>query len=78
MTPNTKKNPEIPKNFDPVFNHEGLLKSQKRVLDLPDRKRAEFSEYEIRFSIAFSVVEIFCNKVTLIFSEFIPIFQDIW
>ena len=24
MTPSTKKNPEIPKNFDPVFMHEGM------------------------------------------------------
>ena len=26
MTPRTQKNPEIPKNFDPVFNHEGVPK----------------------------------------------------
>ena len=76
MTPRTQKNPEIPKNFDPVFNHEGVPKIDFYWIKVFYRKKTEFSEYEIRFSITFLVLEIFGCKVILSCTEFLPIFRN--
>ena len=42
MTPRTQKNPEIPKNFDPVFNHEGVPKIDFFCQDFFIEKRLNF------------------------------------
>ena len=74
MTPLTQKNPEIQKNFEPVFNHEGVPKIDFNFHFSIIAKKTKFSEYEIRFSITFLVVEIFGCKVTsliILVTEFI-------
>ena len=40
MTPSTQK--KTKKNFDPIFNHEGLLKSQKLERIFPIEKKLNF------------------------------------
>ncbi len=79
MTPHTQKNPKIQKNFDRVFNHEGVPKIDFYFHFLYTVEKTEFSKYEIRFSITLFVLEIFGCKVILLIilvTEFLPIFRN--
>ena len=64
------QNNETPKMFDPMFGGNVFVKLYN-VSILSDRKGTELSESEIRFEIAFVVLEISRYKHTL----FLPIFR---
>ena len=61
---------ETPKMFDPIFGGNVFVKPYN-ISILSKRKETNRSESEIRFEIAFVVLEIFCYKHTL----FLPIFR---
>ena len=64
------QNNETPKMFDPMLGGNVFVKLYN-VSILSDRKGTELSESEIRFEIAFVVLEISCYKHTI----FLPIFR---
>ena len=65
---------ETPKMFDPIFGGNVFVKPYN-ISILSKRKETNRSESEIRFEIAFVVLEIFCYKHTLFFTDF-SIFRD--
>ena len=69
MTPTTYKKNETPKMFDPIFGGNVFVKPHNFSIQ-SDRKETELSESEIRFEIAFMVLEISCYKHTLFFTDF--------